>query len=69
MTAPRPIDSFPVDANGFVRQCAWCRRVADRAGRYRLVATALIQGASHGCCQACAIRFLGGSRQLPRLAA
>jgi hypothetical protein len=49
---------FPVDVNGFVRQCAWCRRIADDAGRYRLLATTLIQGASHGCCEACAIRFL-----------
>ena len=49
---------FPVDANGFVRQCAWCRRVADSDGRYRVVVEALIKGASHGCCEACAIRFL-----------
>jgi len=49
---------YPVDANGFVRQCAWCRRIADADGRYRLTAPALIHGASHGCCEACAIRFL-----------
>ena len=56
---------FPVDANGFVRQCAWCRRVADFEGHYRIVVTALLNGASHGCCEACAIRFLGhGSDQL-----
>jgi hypothetical protein len=56
-------ERYPVDINGFVRQCAWCRRVADHEGRYRLVAAILIQGASHGCCEACAIRFLnrGGS--------
>jgi hypothetical protein len=47
-----------MDVNGFVHQCAWCRRVADAEGRYRLVAPALLQGASHGCCEACAIRFL-----------
>jgi len=51
-------EQYPVDVNGFVRQCAWCRRIADGDGRYRLVATTLIQGASHGCCEACAIRFL-----------
>jgi len=51
-------ESYPVDINGFVRQCAWCRRIADTEGRYRLVATTLIHGASHGCCEACAIRFL-----------
>ncbi|MCA1646970.1 MAG: hypothetical protein LC797_16410 [Chloroflexi bacterium] len=50
---------YPVDSNGFVRQCAWCRRVADAEGRYRLVAATLMHGASHGCCEACAIRFRG----------
>jgi hypothetical protein len=49
---------YPVDINGFVRQCAWCRRIADSEGHYRLVATTLVHGASHGCCEACAIRFL-----------
>jgi hypothetical protein len=49
---------YPVDSHGFVRQCAWCRRVADAAGNYRTVADVLIRGASHGCCEACAIRFL-----------
>lgn len=59
MTSPAPRDEqYPVDANGFVRQCAWCRRIADAEGRYRLVAAKLIYGASHGCCEACAIRFL-----------
>ncbi len=61
-SAPRG-DNYPVDVNGFVRQCAWCRRIADDHGNYRLAATTLIQGASHGCCEACAIRFL--SRQTP----
>ena len=59
---------FPRDRNGFVRQCAWCRRVADADGRYRLFAAALVHGASHGCCEACAIRFLGRGAD-PRLAA
>ena len=59
---------FPRDAHGFVRQCAWCRRVADGAGRYRLVATSLIAGASHGCCRGCAARFLSRAPD-PRLAA
>jgi hypothetical protein len=54
----RDSDGFPVDLNGFVRQCAWCRRIADAEGRYRLYAATLIKGASHGCCEACAIRFL-----------
>jgi hypothetical protein len=52
-------NEYPRDSNGFVRQCAWCRRVADHEGRYRIIATKLIHGASHGCCEACAIRFLG----------
>ncbi len=60
-------EPFPVDLNGFVRQCAWCRRVADKEGHYRLVAPTLIRGASHGCCEACAIRFL--SRAAPDLVA
>jgi hypothetical protein len=51
-------NGYPVDAHGFVRQCAWCRRIADAEGRYRLAAATLIQGASHGCCEACAIRFM-----------
>jgi hypothetical protein len=60
---------FPVDSNGFVRQCAWCRRVADSNGRYRLLAAALVRGASHGCCEACAIRFLSTGSKQPPLAA
>jgi hypothetical protein len=59
--------TYPLDANGFVRQCAWCRRVADGAGRYRYPAAALIAGASHGCCRGCAVRFL--SQRPARLAA
>ena len=50
---------YPRDHNGFVRQCAWCRRVADADGRYRLISRTVVPGASHGCCEACAIRFLG----------
>jgi hypothetical protein len=63
---PSPSDNgYPVDVNGFVRQCAWCRRVADADGLYRLASETLIHGASHGCCEACAIRFLSrGSRTL-----
>ena len=69
MSTPRGVHDFPVDVHGFVRQCAWCRRVADDAGRYRLVSAILIPGASHGCCEACAIRFLSNGRQAPPLAA
>jgi hypothetical protein len=58
-TPTHSTDSYPRDANGFIRQCAWCRRVADEHGRYRLVESKLVHGASHGCCEACAIRFLG----------
>jgi len=57
--APNSHERYPVDANGFVRQCAWCRRIADADGRYLLTAERLVNGASHGCCEACAIRFLG----------
>jgi hypothetical protein len=65
-SAPRS-DNDSIDMNGFVRQCAWCRRIADDQGNYRLAAPTLIQGASHGCCEACAIRFL--SRPTRRTAA
>jgi hypothetical protein len=65
--APRD-EKFPVDIHGFVRQCAWCRRIADEQGKYRLVATTLIQGASHGCCEACAIRFLSRPAVMKRAA-
>ena len=61
--------TYAVDEYGFVRQCAWCRRVVDEAGRHRVIAPTMIQGASHGCCEACAIRFLSrGLRQPPRAA-
>jgi hypothetical protein len=63
------VSDYPLDDHGFIRQCAWCRRVADHAGRYRLVSATLIPGASHGCCEACAIRFLNGGPDRPPLAA
>jgi hypothetical protein len=66
MSTPNPsTNGFPVDLNGFVRQCAWCRRVADADGRYRLVSPTLVHGASHGCCEACAIRFLSRGAKNP----
>ena len=55
--------AYPVDGHGFVRQCAWCLRVVDVDGRYRLVAESLVKGASHGCCEACAIRYLSRGRK------
>jgi hypothetical protein len=67
MTRPRR-KAYPLDAHGFVRQCAWCCRVADRAGRYRLAAEAIIPGASHGCCRGCANRFLNPSLTSAKLA-
>jgi hypothetical protein len=71
---PYPTDALdqvvvPVDDHGFVRQCAWCRRIANAEGRYRLVAPTLIAGASHGCCEACAIRFLSRGAPKPSVAA
>jgi hypothetical protein len=62
-------ETYPVDINGFVRQCAWCRRIADATGQYRLISASLIHGASHGCCEACAIRFLGHGAIKAHLAA
>lgn len=55
-------DGWPLDINGLVRQCAWCRRIADAHGRYRLISDILVPGASHGCCEACAIRYLSHGR-------
>jgi hypothetical protein len=47
--------AYPRGADGFVHQCAWCRRVVDRAGRFRIWAQALLQGdVSHGVCSSCA---------------
>lgn len=57
-SAPHTPPDYPRDVHGFVRQCAWCRRVADADGNYRLVSATLVYGASHGCCEACAIRFV-----------
>ncbi len=57
-TLPHNPQDYPQDTHGFVRQCAWCRRVADADGNYRLLSSTLVPGASHGCCEACAIRFV-----------
>jgi hypothetical protein len=47
--------AYPRAADGLVHQCAWCRRVLDRAGRFRIWAQALLQGeVSHGMCSNCA---------------
>ena len=59
-------DGWPLDINGLVRQCAWCRRIADAYGRYRLVSDSMLPGASHGCCEACAIRYLSETRRSTR---
>ena len=70
MTTPaNSTHGYPVDIHGFVRQCAWCRRIADADGNYRTVSELLIHGASHGCCEACAIRFLSRGTRRPLAAA
>jgi hypothetical protein len=47
--------AYPRAADGLVHQCAWCRRVLDRAGRFRIWAYGLLQGeVSHGMCSSCA---------------
>ena len=47
--------AYPRAADGLIHQCAWCRRVLDRAGRFRIWAQALLQGeVSHGMCSRCA---------------
>jgi hypothetical protein len=55
---------YPTDQHGLVRQCAWCRRVADASGAYRLAARALLDAASHGCCRDCAAALLRPQLQL-----
>jgi len=56
---------YPVDSNGFVRQCAWCRRIADSDGEYLMAAATLIRDASHGCCAVCEVRFFDLRRFRP----
>ncbi|MCA1647244.1 MAG: hypothetical protein LC797_17910 [Chloroflexi bacterium] len=46
--------AYPRGADGLVHQCAWCRRVLDRAGRFRIRAAALPGEVSHGICSRCA---------------
>jgi hypothetical protein len=46
--------AYPRAADGLVHQCAWCRRVLDRAGRFRIWAQALGGEVSHGMCSNCA---------------
>lgn len=47
------VETYPRNRHGYVRQCAWCRRVADRAGVFRLPADGLLESATHGCCRSC----------------
>ncbi|MBV9133817.1 MAG: hypothetical protein JO318_14030 [Chloroflexi bacterium] len=47
--------AYPRGADGLIHQCAWCRRVLDRAGRFRIWAESLLQSdVSHGMCSRCA---------------
>ena len=46
--------AYPRAADGLVHQCAWCRRVLDRAGRFRIWAERLRGEVSHGMCSGCA---------------
>jgi hypothetical protein len=45
--------TYPRNAFGFVRQCAWCWLVVDQAGQYRLPAPGKILTATHGICPTC----------------
>ncbi len=40
-------------ALNLTRQCAWCRRIADRSGRYRIETDEMIVSATHGICPEC----------------
>lgn len=44
-----------------VRQCAWCRRIADAAGVFSLPSAELVRG-THGICPDCSAQMLA---QLP----
>jgi hypothetical protein len=46
--------AYPRAADGLVHQCAWCGRVVDRAGRFRIWARVLRGDVSHGMCSKCA---------------
>jgi hypothetical protein len=46
--------AYPRGADGLVHQCAWCGRVLDRGGRFRIWAQLLRGDVSHGCCSNCA---------------
>jgi hypothetical protein len=46
--------AYPRAADGLVHQCAWCGRVLDKAGRFRIWAHLLRGDVSHGCCSRCA---------------
>jgi len=39
--------------NGSVRQCAWCRRVMDARGEFRVPSVRKLRWATHGICPAC----------------
>jgi hypothetical protein len=46
--------AYPRGADGLIHQCAWCRRVVDRAGRFRIWAEKLGGDVTHGICESCA---------------
>lgn len=46
--------AYPRAPDGFIHQCAWCRRVLDRGGRFRIWAEPLAGNVSHGLCSNCA---------------
>jgi hypothetical protein len=46
--------AYPRAADGLVHQCAWCGRVLDRGGRFRIWAQLLHGEVSHGVCSQCA---------------
>lgn len=46
--------AYPRGADGLIHQCAWCGRVLDRGGRFRIWAEKLGDEVSHGMCAGCA---------------
>lgn len=57
--AADPVDSYR-DGNGFLTQCAYCRRTRRSEARWDFVPAALARGldnVSHGICRACADHY------------
>jgi hypothetical protein len=46
---------------GLRHQCAWCRRIVDSSGSYRMKSDRIISPASYGICPTCKARLLAAA--------